>query len=70
MPARKTAEEPLRNDAEELLKEMARDSLRAARTGWRFAGRVGRWGMARAEETTERLAHEIDRRRHRPPSRP
>ncbi|MHB8351649.1 MAG: hypothetical protein ACYDFT_03010 [Thermoplasmata archaeon] len=69
MPARRAAEDDLRDDAEKLFREMARDGITVARSSLRIAGRIGRLGMAWAEATTERVAGELERRRH-PPTRP
>ncbi|HEV2317990.1 MAG TPA: hypothetical protein VGV89_10530 [Thermoplasmata archaeon] len=66
MPAR-TTEPNARDEAEQLVRDVARDSVQAARIGWRIAARVGEASLRWAERATDQLLEEVDK--HRPGKR-
>ena len=47
------------------MREIAHDSLDAARTGYRIARRVGRVGLRWMDEAADRALTELDKRRPR-----
>jgi hypothetical protein len=51
-------------EAEQLVRDMAHDSVHAARIGWRIASRVGTTGLRWAERATDDLLAELEK--HRP----
>jgi hypothetical protein len=55
----------LESEAEELLREIAHDSVDAARSGYRIARRAGRMGLRWLDEASDRALRELDKRRPR-----
>ena len=66
MPGR-TNPPQVRDEAEQLVRDVARDTVQAARLGWRIASRVGEAGLRWAERATDRVIKEVDERRPRKP---
>jgi hypothetical protein len=54
---------------DQLLREMTRDGVAAARRGWKLATRVGSLALKKAEEVTDQVADDL-RGRRRPPTAP
>jgi hypothetical protein len=65
MTPRDSPRPAVEDDAEALLRDMARDTVEAARIGWRIAGRVGRVGLRWFERTSMEVLDEMDKRSQR-----
>lgn len=63
MPTRGGSNDSLEEEAERLARDVARDTLAAARIGWRIANRVGRIGLQWADDTADKVLRKVERRR-------
>jgi len=54
----------VQDEAEQLLRDVARDGVAAARIGWRIANRVGHAGLRMAEHVADEALDELEK--HRP----
>lgn len=62
MPEPNPPRRRLEDDAEQLARDVAHDTVQAAKATWRIATRLGGAALKRAEEATDRVADEIERR--------
>ena len=64
-PARSANRPSLEAEAEQLVREIAHDSIEAARTGYHIARRLGQVGLRWIDEASDRALTELDKRRPR-----
>jgi hypothetical protein len=63
MPDRASPRSSVQDEAEQLMREVARDSMEAARIGWRIASRVGQASLRWAERATDQVLDEVEKSR-------